>query len=158
MRTIRGTLTGKAALFATTLVIGAFATTSAFAQTDTGKSVKDPVYTSSIQVKETNDTEAVALRSQAKLDISKAEQNALTANPGTKVVQATLENENGNLIYSVILDNAMDVKVDAGNGTVLNTEKAGQERKDRESADTKDREASDSEQDQSGEAGNDSGN
>jgi len=34
------------------------------------------------------------------------------------------DNENGALVYSVELSNGLDVKVDAGNGTILSTEQA----------------------------------
>jgi uncharacterized membrane protein YkoI len=33
-----------------------------------------------------------------------------------------LDNENGVVVYSVELDNGLDVKVDAGNGNILHTE------------------------------------
>ena len=53
-----------------------------------------------------------------------ASRAALAAQPGT-VTDVQLENENGNLVYSVLVDTgngSVDVKVDAGNGTVLTTE------------------------------------
>ena len=53
----------------------------------------------------------------------------LAAVPGTAGT-ATLENENGNVVYSVIVTTstgAVDVKVDAGNGKVLAQDAGGNE-------------------------------
>jgi uncharacterized membrane protein YkoI len=69
--------------------------------------------------------EAAALQSKATISAASAEQAALVANPGITVVKTELDNENGVLVYSVELSNGMDVKVDAGTGTVLHTEPAG---------------------------------
>jgi uncharacterized membrane protein YkoI len=59
----------------------------------------------------------------AKIDAGKAMAAAQTRVPG-KVLSAALDNENGNLVYSVVITPtaggpAQDVKVDAGNGAVL---------------------------------------
>ena len=50
-----------------------------------------------------------------------AQAAALAAHPGT-VVKTELDDENGQLIYSVELDGGVDVKVDAMTGAVLGTE------------------------------------
>jgi uncharacterized membrane protein YkoI len=92
---------------------------------------QQPQYTGSITVDEaqyegiSEADEAAALQSQATISAADAEQAALAAIPGTTVVETELDNENGVLVYSVELSNGMDVKVDAGNGTVLHTEQAG---------------------------------
>jgi len=60
----------------------------------------------------------------AKITSDQANQAALVEVPGT-VVKTELENENGNVVYGVEIDTGdgiKDVKVDAGNGKVLNVE------------------------------------
>jgi len=100
-------------------------------ETDSGLDQQSPAYTSSISVGQTSNDgksesgEAAALASQAKISIEQAKTAALAANPGTSVVKAGLDNENGALVYSVELSNGSDVKVDAGNGAILHTEAAG---------------------------------
>ena len=68
---------------------------------------------------ESNDNGALA--HLAKITTADATKAALAAVPGTASA-ATLENENGNVVYSVIITTAkgaVDVKVDAGNGKIL---------------------------------------
>ncbi len=65
------------------------------------------------------DPEPVDLTSLAKIPADKAMAAALAAYPGSRVRALALENENGCLVYSVLLSNALEVKVDAGNGQVL---------------------------------------
>ncbi|MCL4831172.1 MAG: PepSY domain-containing protein [Caldilineaceae bacterium] len=97
-------------------------------QQEDGDTTQDPSYTGSILVDEkatdgmSEADEAAALQGQAKITAAEAEAAALAANPGTKVVKSELDNENGVLVYSVELDNGMDVKVDAGNAAVLYTD------------------------------------
>jgi uncharacterized membrane protein YkoI len=92
---------------------------------------QEPQYTSSItvdesQYKDMSETEeAVALQSRATITSTQAEAAALTANPGTTATDTELDNEDGFLVYSVELDNGIEVKVDPGNGKVLHTEQAG---------------------------------
>jgi uncharacterized membrane protein YkoI len=100
--------------------------------TDTGPDQQSPAYTSSTAVNQaSNDgksdeaSEAAALASQAKISLEQAKAAALAANPGTSVVKAELDNENGALVYSVELSNGSDVKVDAGNAAILHTETGG---------------------------------
>jgi uncharacterized membrane protein YkoI len=144
---------GKVILFS--MVIGGLIGGNLFAQEGKEKTDakgKDVPYTSSIQIKEKSGekNESVALRGKAKIDISDAEKTALTAFPGTKVVESKLENENGNLVYSVTLDNSKSLKIDAGNAVVLQTENAMAEKKgDKEVKDSgsgKDKEESSSEE------------
>lgn len=125
---------GKTAVLSATLLFIAGIGTSVFAQTSgqTGIGFSEdpkPTYTSSIQIKGNGEgtEEAVALKPQAKIDINQAQKAALGANPGTTVVKSELDNENGSLVYSVTLDNGLDVKIDAGNAAVLHTEKGGAE-------------------------------
>jgi uncharacterized membrane protein YkoI len=66
--------------------------------------------------------EAATLQGKATISAADAEAAALAANPGTTVVKTELDNENGVLVYSVELTNGTDVKVDAGNGSILSTD------------------------------------
>jgi uncharacterized membrane protein YkoI len=89
---------------------------------------RGPGYTSSVQVtgkhRENEMKEAARYADQAKIDIGQAIQAAQTRVPG-KVLSALLDNEDGNLVYSVVVQSAQaggplqDVKVDSGNGSVL---------------------------------------
>jgi uncharacterized membrane protein YkoI len=95
---------------------------------DAGPDQQTPAYTGSIFVdpataegmSETD--EAAALAGQAKISTDQAKAAALAANPGTTVVKVEIDNDNGVLVYSVELNNGSEVKVDAGNGTILHTE------------------------------------
>lgn len=71
--------------------------------------------------------EAAALQQQAAISADAANQAALAANPGTSVVKTELDNENGTTVYSVQLDNGLDVKVDAANGVILTTDSGANE-------------------------------
>lgn len=90
--------------------------------------VQDPSYNSSIAVDQSQASglseadESAALQSKATISAAEAEVAVMAANPGTKVVKTELDNENGALVYSVELSNGADVKVDAGNGTILYTD------------------------------------
>jgi uncharacterized membrane protein YkoI len=94
-------------------------------EADTGLDEQTPSYSSSILADQTategvsEEAEAAALQDQATVSAADAEAAALAANPGTTVIKTELDNENGALVYSVELSNGSDVKVDAGNGTVL---------------------------------------
>lgn len=96
--------------------------------TDVDTNEQSPVYTSSIVVDDTQNEglseadESTALADMATITPEQAKNSALTANPGTTVVKIELDNENGAVVYSVELDNGMDVKVDAGNGDILYTD------------------------------------
>lgn len=95
------------------------------------KDGQTPLYSATVQVDEalyenmSEADEAVALASQATLTADEAIASAVAANPGSGAVKTELDNENGALVYSVELDNGLDVKVDAASGAVLNTEQAG---------------------------------
>ena len=105
--------------------------------------MENPSYTSSILVDPAAEEgaseadELAALQSQAKITADEAATLALAANPGASEVQVELDNENGSLAYSVELDNGSDVKVDAGNGTVLSTDR-DQDGEDQDGADPQD--------------------
>jgi hypothetical protein len=83
-----------------------------------------PTYTCSIKVPT---PEPADLSTIAKIRADQAMAAARAAFPGTAVKKMELDNENGCLVYSVVLSNGMDVKVDAGNGAILHQELAGQE-------------------------------
>lgn len=86
----------------------------------------NPSYQSSITVGDSGDGErgeAARYMELAKIDAGKAMAAAQARVPG-EVLSAALDNENGNLVYSVVITPtaggpAQDVKVDAGNGAVL---------------------------------------
>jgi len=92
---------------------------------------QDPAYTGSVPVDEAQTDgmseadEAAALQGKAAISADEAKAAAEAANPGAKTVKVELDNENGYLVYSVELDNGLDVKVDAGDASVLHTEQAG---------------------------------
>jgi hypothetical protein len=71
--------------------------------------------------------EPLDLTSLAKIPADQAMAAALGAYPGSRVRALALENENGCLVYSVLLSNGLEVKVDAGNGHILHTEAADEE-------------------------------
>ncbi len=121
---------------AVALVAGSLLATPVFAQgptapqADTGPNEQAPSYASAIRVDEaqyegmSEADEATALADLATITPEQAKDAALAANPGTAVVKVELDNENGALVYSVELDNGLDVKVDAGDGAILHTEQA----------------------------------
>jgi uncharacterized membrane protein YkoI len=96
--------------------------------TDSGVDEQYPSYAGSITVDQSTTDgmsetdEATALASMATMTVDQAKAAALAANPGTTVIKAELDNENGVLVYSVELSSGSDVKVDAGNGTILYTD------------------------------------
>ncbi|MGQ9756173.1 MAG: PepSY domain-containing protein [Desulfotomaculales bacterium] len=103
---------------------------------------EQPSYRASIQVADPQDknkeqakdapdeaAEAAALEGKAKITPAQAQAAALAAVPGT-ALKTELDNENGNLVYSVEVKTAQgvkDIKVDAGDGKVLAQENAGDE-------------------------------
>lgn len=104
-------------------------------EVEDGGENQSPSYTSSIVVPDGPDgstgsddnsetAETKALAGMATVTENEAKASALAAVPGT-VADVELDNENGSVVYSVEVETAngtVDVKVDAGNGTVLNTE------------------------------------
>lgn len=90
---------------------------------------QNPAYRSSITASEqefgSEEAEAQALQSKATISAAEARSAALAAVPGT-AGQVELDNENGNVVYSVEITKAdgstIDVKVDAGNAEVLHQE------------------------------------
>jgi uncharacterized membrane protein YkoI len=95
---------------------------------------QDPSYQGSVTVPEqpnqTEADEAAALQAAAKISADQARQAALAAVPGT-AGNVSLDNENGSVVYSVEITDSSgtvtDVKVDAGNGTVLAKDAGGNE-------------------------------
>ena len=116
------------------------------AATGTVAAAQEPAYQSSIKVGAQKDRggerdEAGRYADLAKLDASQAISAAQARVPG-KVVRVVLENENGNLVYSVAVkpngtaDAAVqEVQVDAGNGAVLHVAAAGADGHDEEDED-----------------------
>ena len=91
-----------------------------------------PAYDASIKVANQNGDsgEAAMLASQAKIDSNQATTAALGQVPGN-VLKVSLDNEDGNLVYSVEIKTASnqikDVKVDAGNAKVLSVDAGGED-------------------------------
>ncbi|NIA25459.1 MAG: hypothetical protein GWP04_07795 [Gammaproteobacteria bacterium] len=102
--------------------------------TDQGKNERSPSYSSSLTAPQDSDSgdeaaEAKALAGTPGLIGEQAARDAaLGAFDGT-VQKVELDNENGAVVYSVEITNSSgagaDVKVDAGNGTVLHQEAGG---------------------------------
>jgi hypothetical protein len=101
-----------------------------------GPKTQEPSYTGSIRVAEgTGDeseaAETAALAKLAKISEADATKAALARFPGATVQKASLEDENGNVVWSVQLTDAskaaQEVKVDAGNGAILAVEAGGAE-------------------------------
>lgn len=65
--------------------------------------------------------EAAALADKAVIGKQQAIDVALAANPSTTLITASLDNENGMVVYSVELSNGSDVKVDATTGQITST-------------------------------------
>jgi len=88
--------------------------------------VQDPAYESSVTAPESEGQseadEAAALEGLATITPDQARDAALAVVPGT-AGDVELDNENGNVVYSVEITDAngkvIDVKVDPGNATVL---------------------------------------
>lgn len=101
----------------------------AAAEQDRQDGDQNPSYRASITAPEqelgSEQAEARVLRSKATVSAAEARSAALAAVPGT-AGQVELDNENGNVVYSVEITKAdrtaVDVKVDAGNAKVLHQE------------------------------------
>ena len=107
-----------------------------------GQEKRQPAYKSSIQVMDQKSggergergkrhgeaAEAAHLAPLAKIDLTHATAAALAQVPG-KALRTALDDENGNLVYSVEVQTTAgevkDVKVDAGTGVVLHVEAVG---------------------------------
>jgi uncharacterized membrane protein YkoI len=142
-RTKRLVVVGATAVGATLGLVGIVGFTNAdapkqpvSAQADgkSGDQTQDPSYKSSVTAPEQNGQneagESAALQSMAKITPDQARDAALAAVPGT-ADKVELDNENGNVVYSVQITDAngakTDVKVDAGNGSVLHQDSAQNE-------------------------------
>lgn len=131
--------------------VGNSATVDAPEAGDTADSANEadeaPGYTSSITVADGADTgtendsaETAQLAGLAKINAAQAKEAAVVAVPGTPAVPV-LENENGNVVYSVSVSTTsgiIDVKVDAGNGQVLAQDHGDSNESDGEAKDSKD--------------------
>lgn len=95
-----------------------------------GDQVQDPAYVGSLKVDETalqtmpDAGRCSALKTMAKITVEAAQAAVLKANAGSAVDIIELDVENSYLVYSVQLKDGRDVKVDAGNGSVLATQAA----------------------------------
>jgi uncharacterized membrane protein YkoI len=76
--------------------------------------------------------EANELAAQAQITLQEAQSTVLSSNPGATIVRAGLENENGAIVYSVILSTGEDVKVDASNGSILSSDQGGNTQEEEE--------------------------
>jgi uncharacterized membrane protein YkoI len=93
---------------------------------------QEPAYTSSVQAptetgnEQSEAAESAALASLAKISEAEARNAALARFPGATIQKASLQDENGNVVWTVELTDAnksaQEVKVDAGNGAILATE------------------------------------
>jgi hypothetical protein len=98
----------------------------------------EPGYKGSIAVDEaqfdgmSESEEAAALSSLATISSDEAKGAAEAAYPGATALKVTLSNENWSLVYSVEMSNGLDVKVDAGNATVLQADQAGGENQEQD--------------------------
>jgi uncharacterized membrane protein YkoI len=103
--------------------------------------VQEPGYTSSVVVSEDSlYDEAQDLTKYAKISQEIAGTAALKEVPGD-LGEVSLENENGNVVYSVEISTDAgnkDVKVDAGNGKVLCVENDDENETDEEESDKED--------------------
>ncbi len=113
------------------LTLGAGLLGSAQAAGD-GKS-QSPAYQSSIKVPDQQNGErgeAARLAALAKIDATRAISAAQAQVPGA-VLKVALDNENGNLVYSVEIKTASneikDVKIDAGNAAIMHVGAANDE-------------------------------
>ncbi len=98
--------------------------------TNDGDQVQDPAYVGSLKVDEPalqtmpDAGRCNALKTMAKITVEAAQGAVLKANVGSVVDMIELDVENGYLVYSVQLKDGRDVKVDAGNGSILATQAA----------------------------------
>jgi len=135
-RTTKAVLGAAAAIG---VAVGAGGIASAVSTGGESDSSQEPAYTSSITVDDTAESseadEADALAGLAKITADEARAAALAAVPGT-AEEVELENENGNVVYGVEITDSSgatyDVKVDAGNGTILAQEADDAEEGDEE--------------------------
>jgi uncharacterized membrane protein YkoI len=81
--------------------------------------VQEPSYQASVKVAEPEPQDLSGLE---KITADQAKEAALAAEPGSTITKVELDNENGNLVWSVEFSSGVEVKVDAGNGQVLHTE------------------------------------
>jgi uncharacterized membrane protein YkoI len=117
---------GVASMLIIVVLAGAvFVIAQGLTATDAGADKQSPSYSSSILVNDTQNegmteaNESAALAGLATITPEQAKNSALNAYPGATVIKVKLDNENGAVVYSVELDNGLDVKIDTGNGDVL---------------------------------------
>lgn len=112
---------------------------------------QEPKLNGSITVPETateqpDAQESAQLQALATIDTKTAEAAAITSVPGSSVISSSLGDENGSLVYEVTVKDSSgtmsEVKIDAGNATVLATEAAengdGQNAAENETGETPD--------------------
>ena len=126
---LRTLIAGSAIAIATVGGVAGVAAAQSSGSAPTNTTAESPAYKSSVTApngpdtgKDNEGSESAALQPLAKVTPEQAKAAALAAVPGT-ANNVELENENGNVVYGVeVTDasgNTTDVKVDAGNGTVL---------------------------------------
>lgn len=93
-----------------------------------GGEVQDAAYTGTLKADEAAyqnlsvEARCAALQKAAKVTAEQAQSVVLKAHLGSSVVKVELDIEDGYLIYDVELSNQDDVKVDAGDGSILMVE------------------------------------
>lgn len=111
-------------IYGTAIAVGLLGGSTAIAvaatsSTDNG-TTNNPAYTSSVTAPDTENEQGIARLATTTADQAR---QAATAATGGTAQQAQLENENGNVVYSVVVTlpdgKQLDVKVDAGNAKVL---------------------------------------
>jgi uncharacterized membrane protein YkoI len=96
--------------------------TASTANTDNDVNEQYPNYTGSITAPENNTDQQLAALATINSDQAKASALKDPTVAGGTVTSVSLDNENGNLVYSVEItkgSTAYDVKVDAGTGSIL---------------------------------------
>ena len=126
----------KTLLLSGALLVGSVGTTVALAQasggtaTQTQGQTQQPAFTGSIPLPQDNQSEsaeAAAYMSMAKVTLDQAVTAAQSSlGNSTAPSSAQLDDENGFLVWEVVIGQ-QTVKVDAGNGKVLQTEQVGAE-------------------------------
>lgn len=126
----------KALLLSSALLVGSVGVTVAFAQTSGGTATQaqgraqQPAFTGSIPLPQDNQSEAAeaaAYTKMAKVTLGQAVTAAQSSlGDSTAPSSAQLDDENGFLVWEVVIGRQA-VKVDAGDGKVLLTEKVGAE-------------------------------
>ena len=91
------------------------------------------------------------------IDLAQAQEAALVGQDGAVVTSVKLDGDEGTLTYDVVLDNGVEVEVDATTGALGETEQAGSDEADDEDTGTDDKAADDNGADGEADDGDDQG-